>query len=192
MISSRGQKRVSGGRPRIRPDSARFRLVLVLAILSIALVAATALPTKTRIPRIIYNASGSAPVGFYRGENRMPLRGDTAVIQPSKTLESLLVSQAFLPPGIPLLKRVAAVAGDRVCRSGGVVFVNGVAVAEALERARNGRPLPIWEGCLTLSEGQFFLIQPHYYSLDSRYFGPVNACQIIGVAHVIWTWTRDQ
>jgi conjugative transfer signal peptidase TraF len=174
------------------PDPTRLRLqLLVLSILSIALVAVIVLPTKSPIPWIVYNGSGSAPIGWYRIEYRPPSRGDVVVIRPSETLQSLLATHAFLPPGIPLLKRVAAIRGDRICRSGGVVFVNGEAVAVALERDQNGRALPVWEGCFTLFEGQFFVVQLHPYSFDSRYFGPVSECQIIGVAHQIWTWNPD-
>jgi conjugative transfer signal peptidase TraF len=166
--------------------------VAMLAILLITVLAAIILPARSRFPWIIYNASGSAPLGFYRVDHRLPARGDTVAIRPSKTLESLLVTHAVLPPGMPLLKRVAAIGGDRICRSAGVVFVNGEAVAEALERDRDGHPMPIWEGCFTLFEGQFFVVQLHPYSFDSRYFGPVSECQIIGIARPIWTWNADE
>jgi conjugative transfer signal peptidase TraF len=174
-------------------DPTRLRLQFpVLSILSIALVAAIALPTKSPIPWIVYNASGSAPIGWYRIEHRPPSRGDIVVIRPSETLRSLLAAHAFLPPGIPLLKRVAGIARDRVCRSAGVVFVDGEPIAEALEQDQNGRPLPVWEGCFTLFEGQFFVVQLHPFSFDSRYFGPVSECQIIGVAHQIWASNADE
>jgi conjugative transfer signal peptidase TraF len=173
-------------------DPARLRLqFLVLSILSIALVAVIVLPTKSPFPRIVYNASGSTPIGWYRIEYRSPSRGDVVIIRPSETLQLLLSTHAFLPPGIPLLKRVSGIGGDRICRSAGVVFVNGEPIAEALERDQNGRSLPVWEGCFTLFEGQFFVVQPYPYSFDSRYFGPVSECQVIGVAHPIWTWNPD-
>jgi len=170
-------------------DPARLRgQIVVLAVLSGVLVAAIAIPTTTHTPRLVYNASGSAPIGFYRVENRPPSRGDIAVVRPSKTLETMLVTRGLLPPGIPLLKRVAAIGGDQVCRSGGVVSVNGETAAEVLERDLQGRPLPFWEGCLRLFDGQFFLIQPHPYSFDSRYFGPVSECDVVGIAQPLWTW----
>jgi conjugative transfer signal peptidase TraF len=173
----------------MNPDPARLRQeLLLLAMLSIALFIGIALPTKSDVPRIIYNGSGSAAIGWYRVEERPPLRGDIVLIRLSKTLQSLLTQHAVLPPGIPLLKRVVAVSGDRVCRSRGLVLINGEAVAEALEQDRNGTPLPVWEGCSTLFAGQVFVVQPHPFSFDSRYFGPVNECQIIGVARPIWTW----
>jgi conjugative transfer signal peptidase TraF len=173
-------------------DPVRIRQeLLIFAILSIALLGDIALPTRSHVPLIVYNASGSAPIGWYRIENRPPSRGDTVLIQPSNTLQLLFANHAVLPPGVPLLKRVIALGGDRVCRTGRVVLVDGEAIAEALDRDQNGRPLPVWEGCFTLFDGQFFVVQPHSYSLDSRYFGPVSECQIIGVAHAILTWNPD-
>jgi conjugative transfer signal peptidase TraF len=172
----------------MRVDPARRRGQIVVLAMLVGLLAVLAMSTTTRTPRLIYNASVSAPIGFYRVENRPPARGDIAVIRPSRTLETLLVTHSLLPPGVPLLKRIVAIRDDRVCRSGGVVFVNDEAVAEALEQDRQGRPLPFWEGCLKLLEGQFFLVQPHPESFDSRYFGPVSQCAVVGVAHPLWTW----
>jgi type IV secretory pathway protease TraF len=50
------------------------------------------------------------------------------------------------------------VGSDEICRSDGVV--NGKVVAEALDHDPDGLPLPVWEGCLTLFERQFFVVQP--------------------------------
>jgi conjugative transfer signal peptidase TraF len=165
--------------------------ILVVAILLMA-AAAVVMPIREHRPWLLYNASGSAPIGFYRIDYRSPERGETAVIRPSATLEKLLSTHGLLPPGVPLLKRVIALGGDRVCRSEGVVFINGKAIAEALDRDAEDRPLPAWNGCFTLFAGQFFLLQPHPYSFDSRYFGPVSECQIIGVAHPLWTWNPSE
>jgi conjugative transfer signal peptidase TraF len=170
-------------------DPARLReQIVVLAILSIIQVAAIAIPTYAQAPWLIYNASGSAPLGFYRVDHHLPSRGDMAVIRPLATVANLLANRGLLPPGVPLLKRVVAAGGDQICRSNGVVFVNGKVIAEALDRGSDGLPLPFWEGCVQLFEGQFFVIQPYPYSFDSRYFGPVSECQIMGIAHPIWTW----
>ena len=163
-----------------------------LTILGLVLVSAIALLPRSQAPWIVYNGSGSAPIGWYRVENRQPLPGDFVIVAPSKTLERLLVTHTVVPTGVPLLKRVVATTGDRVCRSGALVTVNGEIFAEALERDQYGHSMPIWEGCLTIFEGQFFLLQPHPYSFDSRYFGPVSECQIIGVVTPLWTWNPDE
>jgi type IV secretory pathway protease TraF len=102
----------------------------VLAIVSIALVATIAVPPR---PWLIYSASGSAHLGFHGVENRTPFRRDMVVVRPSAALENLLASHGLLPRDLPLLKRVIAVGGDQICRSAGVVFVNRMVAAEALD-----------------------------------------------------------
>ena len=101
--------------------------ILVVAMLFLAAAALSQFQSANTMPWLLYNASGSAPIGFYRIENRTPEREETAVVLPSATLENLLSSHRLLPPGVPLLKRVVARGGDRICRSDGVIFVNGKA-----------------------------------------------------------------
>jgi conjugative transfer signal peptidase TraF len=113
-------------------------------------------------------------------------------VRPSATLENLLANDGVPPRGVPLLKRVIAVGGGQICRSAGVVYVNGMVAAEALDHDREGRPLPFRQGCARLFEDQFFIVQPHPFSFDSRYFGPVSDCQIIGVARPLRTWNQPQ
>ena len=165
----------------------------MLATISAAMIA-TVVGIGNRSPLIVYNASGSAPLGFYRLEDRLPQRGETAVVQPPPLVELMLVAREILPVSVPLVKQIAAAGGDEVCRSddpNGTISVNGQVVAETFEKDRDGRPLPSWKGCMRLTEGEFFLLQPHPYSFDSRYFGPVSRCDILGVAHPIWTWNPD-
>lgn len=161
--------------------------IVVLGTVAIAVVAVV-MPARSPVPWLVYNGSGSAPLGWYRVVHRTPTPGETAVLRPSEATESMLAMATSHPPNIPLLKRVAAVEGDKVCRVRTVVFVNGEALAEALERDPAGRPLPVWEGCVTLQTGQFFLLNDHPFSFDSRYFGPVAEGQMIGVARPIWIW----
>jgi conjugative transfer signal peptidase TraF len=149
-------------------------------------------PSLAQHPLIVFNGSGSAPLGFYRIDARSPRLSETVVVRPSKTTAAFLVECGILPAGVPLLKRVAAVVGDEICRDGSVISINGADVEEALERDNFGRPMPVWQGCRTLGEGEFFLLQPHPYSVDSRYFGSIFECQIIGVTTPLWTWNPDQ
>ena len=145
----------------------------------------------SQAPLVIYNATGSAPLGFYYLENRLPGRGETAVVQPPPLIELMIVARGILPPSVPILKQIAAIGGDEVCRSKDpdhVIAINGKVVAETFDNDRDGRPLPAWEGCMKLIDGEFFLLQPHPLSFDSRYFGPVLRCDIVGVARRLWTW----
>ncbi|UWU66136.1 S26 family signal peptidase [Bradyrhizobium sp. NC92] len=146
------------------------------------------------VPLLIYNATGSAPLGFYYVEPRLPARGELAVFKPPPGIEILIIAHEILPTPVPLLKRVEATGGDEICRAKdpiGTISINGKVVAEVLKKDRQGRPLPVWEGCMRLVEGEFFLLQPHPNSFDSRYFGPVLRCDILGVARPLWTWNPD-
>jgi conjugative transfer signal peptidase TraF len=167
--------------------------VAVLAVISMAYVV-TLVGLGVHAPAIVYNASGSAPLGFYYLDHRLPGRGEVAVVRPPPMLAASMAARGILPAGVPLVKQVTALGGDEVCRSRepiGTLAVNGKVVAEVQDNDREGRPLPAWEGCIRLVEGQFVLLQPHPHSFDSRYFGPVSSCDILGVARPVWTWDPD-
>lgn len=178
----------------MRIDCAELRRqIAVMATISVTSIAML-LGFEVRVPIVIYNASGSAPLGFYYVEHRLPKRGEMAVIKPPPLLELMILLRGILPPSVPLVKQVAAAGGDEVCRSdepGGTISISGKVVAETFDKDRDGRPLPAWSGCMRLVEGEFFVLQPHPYSFDSRYFGPVMSCDILGVARPLWTWNSD-
>ncbi len=177
---------------RIEPAHLLLRIA-VLAAISAASVAML-ISSDVHVPLVIYNASGSAPLGFYYLENRAPERGEMAVVKPPPKLELMIVARGILPPSVPLVKQVAAIGGDEVCRSNapiGSIAIDGKIVAEVSDHDREGRRLPSWNGCIRLVDGEFFLLQPHPYSFDSRYFGPVMQCDVIGVARPLWTWNPD-
>ena len=89
---------------------------------------------------------------------------------------------------MPLLKHVAALGGQRVCRVGAAVSVDGAPLGDALARDHRGRPLPTWSGCVVLTDAQVFLMNPDRLdSLDGRYFGPLDRSTIVGRAEPVWT-----
>jgi type IV secretory pathway protease TraF len=89
---------------------------------------------------------------------------------------------------VPLVKHVAALAGQSVCRNGLTVSVDAVKVDEARERDSRGRPLPSWQGCRVIAVGEVFLMNARSAdSLDGRYFGPLPAATIVGRAAPLWT-----
>ena len=139
-------------------------------------------------PRLLWNASASAPTGLYRVDAGAPPRlGDLVAIAPPPALGMFLAQRGYLPRGVPLLKRVAGLPGALVCRSGVFVTVNGVAVARALARDRANRPLPVWTGCRIIGSDELFLVNAARDSLDGRYFGPLSATGLLGTAHPILT-----
>jgi conjugative transfer signal peptidase TraF len=139
-------------------------------------------------PRLIWNASASAPIGFYAVHPASALHVDELlVVTPPEPLATFLDARRYLPKGVPLLKHVLALPGQTVCRSGGAITVDGVAMGEALDRDHLGRPLPVWQGCRVVATGEVFLMNRRADSLDGRYFGPLPATTIVGQAAPLWT-----
>jgi conjugative transfer signal peptidase TraF len=139
-------------------------------------------------PLLLWNGSASSPVGLYRVAPPGPVSaGETVVAWPPPAARALAAERRYLPSGVPLVKRVAGVAGDRVCAVGSSVFVNGQVAAERRSEDRLGRPLPSWTGCRDLGEGELFLLIPDASgSFDGRYFGVTATQDVVGRARLIW------
>lgn len=141
-------------------------------------------------PRLVWNASASVPIGWYRIDvGARPSLGDYVAIVPPEPLAALLAGRGYLPRGVPLLKRVAATEGMLVCRSGVFVTIDGAPAARALPVDAEGRSLPLWLGCRKLERGDLFLLGTQRDSFDGRYFGPLPASSLIGVAYPVATRT---
>lgn len=152
-------------------------------------VLALAIASLVRLPEmLIYNASASAPIGFYWLDDRAIERGDYALVRVPERVRQLVEDRGYLPPDVPLIKRVTAIAGDDICRHGTEILVNGTTMAAAQEADSSGRRLPDWQGCSVLTERTVFLLQDHPQSFDGRYFGPVETATIIGRATLLWTF----
>lgn len=182
----------TGPHPRSR---LRARIVLAgFAAVGLAALAWTAFVPP--LPRLIYNPSDSVAVGWYRVQPPDPravslprsLSVDSIVLTRLPADAAALAAQrGYLPAHIPLLKRVGAVAPQHVCIIAGQVRIDGVPVAAALPADRVGRPLPSWPHCRPLREDELFLLSAtNPASFDSRYFGPVSAAAVIGIAHPVW------
>lgn len=140
-------------------------------------------------PRLMWNASASAPIGLYSLDRAKHVAlTDLVALDAPEPLASFLAERSYLPRGVPLLKRVAGLPGDQVCRVGARITVNEVAIGEALDRDRLGRDLPVWRGCQRIADGEIFLMNWAVEdSLDGRYFGPIPTRSIIGRATPLWT-----
>lgn len=140
-------------------------------------------------PRLIWNASASVPIGLYSVQPvTHPAVTDLVVVRPPQALLWFLAEGGYLPRNVPLLKRIAALSGQQVCRTGAVVTVDRLPLGDALQHDRRGRPLPVWQGCTTLAADQVFLLNADRPdSLDGRYFGPIPRDSIVGRASPIWT-----
>ena len=176
----------------IKPRS-RMRAHLVLAMLSACGLTALAWASFAMpSAHVVYNPSNSVPVGWYHIEPAGSLHvGSIVLAQLPVQAAALAAQRGYLPPHIPLLKRVGAVAPQHVCIVNGVVRIDGVPVATVLRADRMGRPLLSWQPCRALAEGELFLLSvTNPASFDSRYFGPIAASAVIGTAQPIYLEKR--
>ena len=81
--------------------------------------------------------------------------GDLVVVRPPEPVARFLADGGYLPRGVPLLKHVAAVAGQTVCRS---VTVDTIEMGDARERDSRNRALPVWQGCRVIGQDEVFLM----------------------------------
>lgn len=158
---------------------------------SLFAVSFTVVAVLDPLPRVIWNASASAPLGLYRIEPDRDLAvGALVAVTPPAPLARWLAQRGYLGERAPLLKHVAAKAGQRVCRIGTIVSVDARPVVVARERDGRGRLLPVWQGCRTLRAGELLMLNPdHADSMDGRYFGPLPASTVLGRA--VPVLTRD-
>jgi conjugative transfer signal peptidase TraF len=143
------------------------------------------LTTQPTAPVLVWNASASVPLGLYRIQPGPVRRGDLVLIRLPPDIADLADWRRYLPKSAYLIKYVVAVAGDRVCRLGDRILVNGVFAARALRRDRSGRLMPVWHGCRVLATDGIFLLARGPQSFDSRYFGPLPVSAVIGRAVVL-------
>ena len=137
--------------------------------------------------RLIWNRTGSAPQGLYWLSDEPFTPGRWVVVSSQSAEAQWAEDHGFVGRNWPLLKQIAGLPGDEICRSGLEVSINGRPVATARERDSMGRALPVWQGCVLLDEGQVFLLAPHPDSLDGRYFGAMQRDDLVGVARSLMT-----
>jgi conjugative transfer signal peptidase TraF len=137
----------------------------------------------------VWNATASVPTGLYAIRSKASLHvGERVAIEPPPELRRLLAERGYLPTGMPLIKRIAAVSGQDVCRFGHGVTIDGNFAGAARARDRLGRQLPAWFGCQKLRSGELFVMNPAApHSFDGRYFGVLREADVIGRATPVWT-----
>jgi len=136
----------------------------------------------------LWNASASAPIGLYEIEHRaMVRRGDTVIAWAPAPARALASARRYLPATVPLVKPVAAIAGDRVCALGRAIMINGRLAAIRRWTDPSGRPMPWWTGCRLLGPGELFLLAAAVpEAFDGRYFGVTAGSLVIGRARLLW------
>lgn len=165
----------------------RRRRVFIAALVG-CIAAAVAASMLWKAPVLfVWNASASAPVGLYRVGSDAPIRrGDMVAAWTPEPARSLAARRHYLPANVPLVKRVAAIVGDRVCAVAGDIFVNGEQVAHRQQSDPAGKPMPWWSGCRELRAGEYFLLTDSALSFDGRYFGVTRQSHVVGRAELLW------
>jgi conjugative transfer signal peptidase TraF len=145
------------------------------------------------------NTTASMPRGLWRveaTEAQVERGAIVSVCPPDGAAIREAARRGYLPAGPcpgshePLVKPVAAIAGDLVTISAAGVAVNGEPMADTAPLGEDsaGRPLrPIPAGTYRVPAGAVWLLSGHDpRSFDSRYFGAVPAANIQGVARPVW------
>ncbi len=163
--------------------SLRLRRPRGLMLVVVVMLAITIIP-KTPHPWLVYNPTASVPTGLYWITPTDTVHvGDMVLMQTPPSVAGLADQRRYLPRGVPMLKYVAALPGDRVCASGATISINQRAVAERQARDHLNRVMPWWSGCQTLGADDLFVLNAKApLSFDGRYFGIVSKRLIRGKA----------
>jgi conjugative transfer signal peptidase TraF len=161
---------------------------LLAATLGIAWSVGLRVNDTASMPRGLWQVSGVA-APLRRGQIVTVCLPDTASIREA-------AARGYLPAGSctggyePLVKPVAAIAGDVVTVTPQGIAVDGRLVENTAQRVRDdaGRPLrPFPSGVYPVMPGQVWLLSGHDgRSFDSRYFGPVPVMNVRGLARPLW------
>lgn len=169
---------------RLRRHCRARRLAAGLAIGSGALGLTIAWPPA---PRLLWNASASAPIGLYRVYPDGSVNvGDMVIARLPGRYRALAAERHYLPANVPLVKKVAAAAGSEVCADDRTILVDGRPVATRQTADPLGRTLPWWDGCVHLRGRELLLLMDAPDSFDGRYVGVTEGNDVIGRAVLLW------
>jgi conjugative transfer signal peptidase TraF len=144
------------------------------------------------------NLTPSAPLGLYWLTASPASRGDWVLFcPPAEPVFVEAVRRGYVPMGhcptgsVPLLKRLAAVAGDVVQIAPAGICINGEPIPQTSQMKTDGlaRPLPSPRFNGVLGSGQALVVaslSPR--SFDGRYFGPVDRRDLSGAVRPILTF----
>jgi len=141
-------------------------------------------------PPLLINTTPSEPVGVYWVRTSGTYaRGMRVTFPVPLEYRRLVVERGWLEDGIPLIKHIGAVAGDRVCIEGDRAAINDTIVGPVYAQDSEGRPLPQLRGCLTVPPGYFLPLSTYIpNSFDGRYMGIQPLSAIAGEVIPAWTF----
>jgi conjugative transfer signal peptidase TraF len=180
----------------IRATASAARRGALVAVLVLACLFAAVSAASRAGYRI--NATPSVPVGIWR---LLPVpgqiaRGQIVSLCPPPTVLFVeartrgYVSAGHCPGGFePMLKPVAAIAGDVVELTPAGLLLNGEPLPGTASLATDlaGRPLPSpGRSRFEILPSEVFFLSAHPRSFDSRYFGPLPLSSVEGLVVPVW------
>lgn len=169
----------------------------VLTVLAGSLFVVGALSAIAMFAGLRLNLTPSEPLGIWQIQeaDRPVTVGDLVFVCPPQTplfaeaRRRLYLARGLCPGGVaPLIKMVAALPGQHV-QIVESVLIDGRPLPSSAVRNLDGagRPLKAFAGG-TVPPGMFYLHSPFKSSYDSRYFEPVPASGLLGLARPIFTF----
>ena len=164
-------------------------------LLGIAFLGLSSVGVVAALAGVRINTSYSLPIGFYvRTTNSQAPLIEFCPIEPfahESSVRGYRTNGTACPDGgVPLLKPVVAVPGDRVVLSAGGITVNGRPLPHTarLGRDAKGRLLRAWPFGSYVVGAETVWVASTYNrgSYDSRYMGPINLTQIRARLRPLW------
>jgi len=143
-------------------------------------------------PPLFINETPSEPKGIYRLIRRAPgayQRGMYVIFPVPAEFRAVVYGRGWLRDGIPMLKEILGMPGDRVCITRDALRINERYIGPVFERDGRGLALPQTQGCFVVPEGYLFPASQHLAnSFDGRYFGAIPINDVTGEARPVWTF----
>lgn len=169
-------------------------VILLLAAVTVASIGAVGVLGGYRI-----NTTPSFALGLWRIDalTRDVRVGDIVFICPPAHLPAIKLARErlYLPAGLceggiaPLIKTVAALPGQTVSTKEGFAVIDSIRLSHSAVHKRDGqgRTLPGYAGG-RIASGMVYVHSNYVASYDSRYFGPIPASGILGLAREVLTF----
>lgn len=168
-----------------------MKMKVIYSISSLILLACLWLPNFIKPdPKLLYNPSPSAQIGWYKiNQADAYLVGDLVAAYLPEDAAILASERGYLPAGLPVIKTIGAVGGDHYCVKDGVLEIDPDLRLAILPFDSQGRAMPVpSDQCEAIAVGNVLLISKRIGgSFDSRYFGQVGTDQIIGRVEFLGT-----
>ena len=188
--------------PKISASRRRALMRFFLLLKAAAVLVWVAWPSQHG-PALLLNISASEPVGLYRRVEVEPARGVLVAACLAPRWAALALERGYVSRGrrcasgtVPVLKSVAALAGDEVAYGAGALSVNGRELPHSALRMvdHTGRAVPLERTFpYRLAPDEVLLLADHEGSFDGRYFGPSKWADVLGVyvPLIVWGGARD-